>query len=532
MKRNSRLCWLVLSFTCVLGFDLGAAGAGARSPGHSDPEPIVRIDGGRVQGMAVPGGYVFRALPYAAPPTGGLRWRAPQPPDEWRGVRDATAFAPSCPQKIVFTGGPQDEDCLYLNVYTPTLNHRDRALPVIVWIHGGGFTNGGARDYDATKLAASGVVVVTINYRLGPLGFLAHPALASSPGGPSGNYGLMDQQAALRWVQFNIEGFGGDPENVTIAGQSAGGLAVLAHLVSRSSRGLFRSAIVQSGSFALTQQPLAAAEAFGQSFAELVGCVDQTAECLRSKSSDVLVEKFPDAAIPGVIDGRILTESIGTALAAGRFARVPILNGTNHDEERIFVTLLGQFGLAVSGGTFVPVPEPLTAASYQKVIASVLGVADARASIIAAEYPLLAYASPQIAFSALVGDANFACTALQMDGWTSRRAPTFAYEFNDDATPYRYAPIVPPVATHLSELPYLFDLPDAPIQVPFNLDQEALAATMRTAWANFAANGNPSSAAVPWPSFNGAHIMSLVPPQPEIGNDFASRHHCSFWASR
>ena len=119
-----------------------------------------------------------------------------------------------------------------------------------------------------------------------------------------------------------------------------------------------------------------------------------------------------------------------------------------------------------------------------------------------------------------------------MDGWTSQRAPTFAYEFNDDATPYRYAPIVPPVATHLSELPYLFDLPDAPIQVPLNLDQEALAATMRTAWANFAANGDPSSAAVPWPSFNGAHIMSLVPPQPEIVNDFASRHHCSFWASR
>jgi para-nitrobenzyl esterase len=176
--------------------------------------------------------------------------------------------------------------------------------------------------------------------------------------------------------------------------------------------------------------------------------------------------------------------------------------------------------------------EPLTAGSYERVIASVLGVTDARAAAIAAEYPLSGYSSPQIAFSALVGDANFACTALQMDGWTSQRAPTFAYEFNDDATPYRYAPIVPPVATHLSELPYLFDLPDAPIQVPLNLDQEVLAATMRTAWANFAANGDPSSATVPWPAFQGAHIMSLVPPQPEIVNNFASRHHCSFWASR
>jgi para-nitrobenzyl esterase len=129
------------------------------------------------------------------------------------------------------------------------------------------------------------------------------------------------------------------------------------------------------------------------------------------------------------------------------------------------------------------------------------------------------------------GDANFACSARQMDAWLSRRTPTFAYEFNDDMAPWRYAPIDPPVATHLSELPYLFDLPDAPIQVPLGLDQEALAASMRTAWANFAASGDPSSAALPWPSFDGAHVMSLVP-QPQLETDFGSRHHCSFWAIR
>ena len=154
----------------------------------------------------VPGGYVFRGLPYAAPPTGDLRWRPPRPPADWQGVRDATRFAPSCPQpQNPALTGPTSEDCLYLNVYTPTLGSSDEGgLPVLVWIHGGRFTLGAGRDYDGTKLAANGIVVVTINYRLGALGFLAHPALASRPGGPSGNYGLMDQQAALRWVQDNI----------------------------------------------------------------------------------------------------------------------------------------------------------------------------------------------------------------------------------------------------------------------------------------------------------------------------------------
>ena len=164
---------------------------------------------------------------------------------------------------------------------------------MLVWIHGGGWTTGAGRDYDPTKLAADGIVVVTINYRLGALGFLAHPALASSPGGPSGNYGLMDQQAALRWVQRNITQFGGNPHNVTIAGESAGGLAVLVHLVSYGSRGLFQRAIVESGTFALKQQSLATAEAAGRAFASKAGCPDQTAACLRNLPVATLVSNFP-----------------------------------------------------------------------------------------------------------------------------------------------------------------------------------------------------------------------------------------------
>ena len=259
----------------------------------------------RSRGGAASGGYQFLGLPYAAPPTGSLRWRPPHPPTAWHGVRDATRFAPSCPQppNLFAPPSPFSEDCLYLNVYTPTL-HRGGERPVLVWIHGGGFTEDGGRNYDATKLAADGVVVVTINYRLGALGFLAHPALASRRGGSAGNYGLMDQLAALRWVKRNVARFGGDPHNVTIAGQSAGGVSVLDLLVSRRSRGLFQRAIVQSGAFALTQQPLADAEAAGEAFAAAAGCPDQTARCLRHLPVDDLVSKFPGAAIPGVIDGK------------------------------------------------------------------------------------------------------------------------------------------------------------------------------------------------------------------------------------
>jgi para-nitrobenzyl esterase len=176
----------------------------------------------------------------------------------------------------------------------------------------------------------------------------------------------------------------------------------------------------------------------------------------------------------------------------------------------------------------------VTAANYQQLIAAVLGVSDARAAAIAAEYPLGAYPSPSAAFSALVGDANFACTALQVDGWTSASAPTFAYEFKDDNAPQRYAPpgAVAPVATHSSELQYLFDLPNAPVPGALTTDQQALATSMRAAWISFAATGNPSTSGVPWPQVaGGTRVMTLVPPQPQVESNFAVRHHCSFWAA-
>jgi para-nitrobenzyl esterase len=525
--RHARLIGLCTIFT-VLAL-APAAGASSRANASSlRGNEVIRISGGEVRGAAVNNGYTFRGLPYAAPPVGALRWRPPQPPLSWDGVRDATQYAASCPQApSPFAGpGPFSEDCLYLNVTTPTLE-RDADRPVLVWIHGGGLTQDASRNYDASELAAKGVVVVTIDYRLGALGFLAHPAFASSDGA-AGNYGYMDQTAALRWVQQNVAQFGGNPHNVTIAGQSAGGLSVLAHLVSSGSRGLFQRAIVESGAFALTQIPLANAEAFGEQFATKVGCASQSAQCLRHVPLETLVNDFPAAAIPGVVDGKVLTESIGTALAAGKFARVPIINGINHDEEALFV-----FGLqlAVSNGQFVPIDGPVTDTNYEQTIASIMGVSATRAASIAAQYPVSQYGgSPSFALSVLLSDANFACTALNVDTWTSARVPTFAYEFDDDTAPNPFGAL--PVATHESELPYLFQLPNAPIQTPLTATQQGLAATMQSAWARFAAIGNPSTQATPWPSFAlGGGALSLVSPQPQIDSAFAAQHNCAFWAA-
>jgi para-nitrobenzyl esterase len=532
---RSRLAGLLAAsaaLSVAAGGAVAATGSHPNAVWRGQEAPIVRTQSGAVRGQTLGTGFAFRGLPYAAPPTGQLRWRAPQPPASWAGIRDATQYAPSCLQRpnLFQPPGAQSENCLYLNVSTPTLRS-NAERPVLVWIHGGGLAEDGALNYDGTKLAANGVVVVTINYRLGALGFLAHPALADRPGGAAGNYGLMDQQAALRWVRHNIGAFGGDPDNVTIAGQSAGGLSVLAHLVSSSSRGLFQRAIVQSGTFALHQVSLADAEAFGTSYAAsaAVGCPSQTASCLRSKPAATLVNAFPDAAIPGVVDGKVLQESVGSALAAGRFARVPVINGVNQDEELIFVLGLG---VAVSNGSFVLAPTP-TPETYESVIASVLGVSAARASEVVAEYPLAAYPLAQFALSAVVSDSNFACTALQVDQWTSRKVPTFAYEFDDGTAPPIFAgPGFPPVATHSSEIQYLFDQPNAKYAQPLDPTQEALAAKMRTAWVRFAAKGDPGSSAVPWPSFNTTSaVLSLASPQPQVDSGFATRHHCEFWAA-
>jgi para-nitrobenzyl esterase len=337
----------------------------------------------------------------------------------------------------------------------------------------------------------------------------------------------MDQQAALRWVQRNIRAFGGDRRKVTIAGESAGGLSVLAHVASPRARGLFARAIVQSGAYGLTQTPLEEAEAAGEAFAARAGCVSQTAACLRDLPLSIIQANDHQPLLrgytPGVVDGEVLEQSIGAALASGRFNRVPIVNGTTRDETRIFTAALELQG------------TPVTAANYQARIASALGVSAEVAAVVAAQYQLSAYPSPALAYSAVGTDAIYVCPALKVDRLASRFVPTFAYEFADVDAPQRFLPPVsfPYGAAHASELQYLFDLPTAPIAGALTAQQQRLAIGMRRYWAQFAARGFPSVAGQPpWPRFtsHNPQMLSLVPPQPHVETDFAAAHHCAFWA--
>ncbi|MWB97411.1 carboxylesterase/lipase family protein [Agromyces seonyuensis] len=531
LKAAGIIAALIVLVACLSEFAVPAHAQEVRTaPAHAGPPPTaVDIDSGRLQGVATSTGVEFRGVPYAAAPVGDLRWAPPQPVAAWSGIRDASAYSPVCPQAPPSPNG-SSEDCLYLNLTVPAAASAGR-LPVIVWIHGGGFELGEGADYEASDLAGKGAIVVTINYRLGLLGFLAHPALAASPGAPTGNFGLMDQQAALQWVQRNIAAFGGDPGNVTIAGQSAGGLSVAMQLASPGATGLFHRAIIESGAFAPEQKSLAQAEAEGIASATAVGCADQTAECLRGVPVDVLVAEQPVSITPGVVDGAVLPRSIGTAIATGRFARVPILNGVNTQEERLFVALHA----SVTKGATAGLPATIDAGNYVDTIASNFGVSQRTAKLIAATYPLRSFASPAHAFTTLNSDANFSCPAIALNAAAATWVPTFAYEFNDAEAPQLYIPDVlgPPLAaTHQSELAYLFDQPNAPIPGSLSPSQEQLANAMQTAWVAFAASGSPSTDATPWPKFDLLHrrVLSLDDPTPAVETGFAQDHRCGFWA--
>jgi para-nitrobenzyl esterase len=485
---------------------------------------IVRTADGSVRGKAAGATAEYLGIPYAAPPVGALRWQPPQPVAPWRGVREATSFAPHCAQPSSSSVASTSEDCLYLNVFAPA-GASDRNLPVMVWIHGGSLLTGESNDYNPAALVRSGVIVVTINYRLGALGFLADAALASTPGGPSGDYGLMDQQAALRWVQRNIGGFGGDPRNVTLFGESAGGLSVLAQLASLGVRGLFQRAIVESGTYDMAQPSLASAESSGAAFAATVGCTGNTAAstaaCLRRLPVPTIVQTENTSGYYPNIDSAVLPRSIGTALATGQFSHVPVIIGTNHDEWRSFIGQDQLYGA-----------PPVTAASYVADISSTLSLPASTAPVVAKEYPLSSYSSPAVALGAVGTDAIFACPALVAEKDLSKYTPTYAYEFNDENAPHRSLPSLgfPYGAAHTFELQYLFDLDNTASPGTLSGPQQQLAQAMKQDWTNFAKAGVP---ALGWPRFTTSdqRALSLVPPRPQPEADYAAEHHCSFWST-
>ncbi|MEN3356285.1 MAG: para-nitrobenzyl esterase, partial [Mycobacteriales bacterium] len=345
----------------VLAAVAAGAAAGplpAAAAGPTPGGPIVRTDAGPVRGTAADGYLNFQGIPYAAPPVGALRWRDPRPPGRWSAPRDATAPASPCPQ------GPgevpsDNEDCLYLNVAAPA-TPAARPLPVLVWIPGGGFTIGAGTDYDAHRMAIrGGIIVVTINYRLGVFGFFGYPGL---PG--SGDYGLADQQAALRWVHRNAAAFGGDPGNVTVAGNSAGAWSVCAQLTSPATAALFSKALVESGPctgtearpFAPFGRPVAAVRAAGSQTAADLGCTGPSAlACLRRQPVPALLA-HDDAFTAPAFGTPLLPADPGAALRAGRFHRVPVLIGNNHDED-----------LALAAGVIKAGTE-ITAANWPDVV--------------------------------------------------------------------------------------------------------------------------------------------------------------------
>ncbi len=381
---------------------------------------------------------LFAGIPYAAPPVGPLRWQPPAPAVAWPGVRDATRFGPRCLQddSDLELGRQTDEDCLSLNVWTPRPSNELR--PVMVWIHGGAFVNGSGGIYDARWLAGRGdIVVVTLNYRLGALGFLAHPALG--PAGAVGNYGLQDQQAALRWVRDNIAGFGGDPDEVTIAGESAGGMSVCDHLVAPGSAGLFRAAIMQSAP-CQAQLALPDAERISVDYARDAGCGDPAtaAECLRALPADKLRKpvwyaRFGDDTLSGPITGTaVLPVDPMTAFGSGGAAKVPMMIGSNHDEFTLFVAL-----------QYLRFGKRFTAQDYPELLSNTFG---ADAGAVSARYPLERYdGSAALAYSAAVTDGMFACVADRMAAELAGSNSVYAYEFNDrcpaDAGPLAYVAV-------------------------------------------------------------------------------------------
>jgi para-nitrobenzyl esterase len=460
---------------------LAAAAALAVFATAASAAPTVAIDSGTLSGTAAAGVDVYKGIPYAAPPVGPLRWRPPAPPAAWTGTRDATSFGAICPQPkrpdaVVAAGAglTQSEDCLTLNVWTPEGAHH---APVMVWIHGGAhrFGSGAGPIYDGTRFAKDGVVLVTLNYRLGLLGFFAHPALTKEAGAnaPLGNYGLMDQQAALKWVQRNIAAFGGDPANVTVFGESAGGVDVLYHLTAPSSRGLFAKAIVESGGGWGKGDSLADKEKEGADFAG----ADATADQLRALPAEKTLSMPPALGFGPFVDGRFVVEAPQHGFAQGHQAPVPLVIGSNSFE----ASLMQSF--AIPPERFLSRVTPAMRAIYAKA-------GDA--------------ADDQALAEAVFTDSIMGGPAHWIAGKASAAAPAFLYHFSYVATMQRGRVAG---ARHGSEIPFVFATGDA-LAARFGItvspEDIAMENLMHSCWVGFARTGTPRCDGARWPAYTPA----------------------------
>ncbi len=470
---------------------------------------IIQTTDGTLQGVAADGVVAFKGIPFAAPPVGPLRWRAPQPAARWDGVRSAASYGNDCMQnRFIFDSAPSSqplsEDCLYLNVWTPSATVSAKH-PVMVWIHGGALITGSGNSgvYDGSSFARKGIVLVTINYRLGRFGFFAHPALTKeNPDGPLGNYGLMDQIAALKWVKANIAAFGGDPANVTIFGESAGGSSVNNLMVSPATTGLFAKAIVESGGgrertpWIHDGHPEAgpSAEAAGENYAKSLGVETQDAAALRAiPAKDVLGDlqfwsNDPDTWTGAMIDGKILPKPAMEAFSLGEQHKLPYLIGTNSFEfgHPLFMGMMSSavrkklVGMGKKGDQMLALYGPLPRA------ASKGGAAQVGLGKIGAE---------------IVSDAAFVEPARSLASYASNGGqPTYLYQFAYVAEEKRGDLTG---ALHASEVPYVFNTLSVVPRDTYSKADEAAGEKVQAYWVNFARTGNPNGGGLPqWPAYS------------------------------
>ena len=443
---------------------------------------------GEVTGVTANGVTSWKGIPFAAPPVGDLRWQPPQPVKPWTGVKLAKDIGPACPQPERGDGGGvgapprQDEDCLTLNIYAPA-NARNR--PVMVWIHGGAFRLGysGAPLYDGSEFAKGGVVLVTVNYRLGLLGFFAHPALtaAAKPEDPLGNYGLMDQVAALQWVKDNIAAFGGDPRNVTAFGESAGGSSMVYLLANPKANGLFHKAIIESGGGLQRPVALKETETRGAASAANIGLgPTATLAELRAKPAQDWITA--QGALQGglgfgpFIDGRFITEAPWEAFRDGRAADVPLIVGANSNEASVLATL------GVPTAALAAAVGPARLPELKKLYGE--------------------GTSEQEFTRQAMGDVVFVAPSRWVAGATSTGAPSWLYYFGYVAAARRSAV---PGANHGSEIPYVFKTwTQMPVLArAMTAQDKAMSSTMHECWITFAKTGKPVCAGAPaWPAYD------------------------------